>query len=818
MKKFLYIFALISLCVGMISAMEQPPQDNPITPEALEKLKTFFPELGQRFIFGLTGYNELMLAVIMQDEVRVKALMKSEHGLRQIGERTSQGFTALHFAAAFSSPEIARVVLSFGYQPSPREMYSPLALAATRRDPSVLMAMLEINKAGSDRALIQAILRRNVASVFILLCHGACGTLERELELVIDGQIRKDRMFPTDELNEIRRLLIMFGVYKPGTYPSSKDDLELLTSLERAAYEGDINRVRQLTSFSWRRPWRLVPNTAQLGTALAFARFDHQNYQEISAILRAAGASLSDSDNVVRAALIRNAWDDQQPADENQRERSRMLLESVQSLRHAEQRTFNLRQPRGYEDGILRGATSYLQLLQPQTFENVLRHYHGHEMLAETARRALTGRDLARNESSTWRLIKAILDGNTEEVENWLERYSPDTCDHEGIPLLWHALTSIQPNAVEIVNLLLARGAHLNPEFHIRNRNPELRVSSGFLCDHLTDANDPLLITHRESIQRILRRFPHAGLQLRMILATCNAQERASAIRALIHDIDLMSRGRLDPEMLRPYQAGIDSMIKDMEDRIERKEKVDLEVLRAYRERDPSDEFRRVIQSRGKAQITVAYEFFMRESDRHLTIYLGELRALLAVWPHEGLQRRLDTLEGVASAPAINTDVLNHIPLVSPAPENRKPEKSAAEQMALLIERIRRNSLTDVFDILSPRTLAIRDLVIDDMPAIEYLVLRHNFENLQQAWFMIDALIEHGINFNPVHEGHEFLERLISDTNYRRYFTERPRILWQLVDVLEKRGFKCPKLRLRLTQILGIKPADVIKASGNSAS
>jgi ankyrin repeat protein len=738
MKKYIiYLIALVALLGGRASAMEQPPQSGPITHEAVEKLKTFFPADQLDRIFGLTGYNELMLAIIMQDDARVKAIIKSATGQNHLGQRTNAGLTPLHFAAAFGNPEIARLLLSFGHT-TLNELYPPLAFAAMRRDPSVLMAMLEMNKWNIDKALIEAIVRRNVASAYVLLCHGAQG-LEGQLELIIERQLQKEakEKNPRPELLEICRLLIMFGVYIP-----SGNDLEILTPLERAAYAGDANCVRKLISPSWWLFFRSRPTTEQLGRALAYARSHHQGYQEIETMLIEAGATLADVDNVARAILARyvNREDQRTPLTEPQLEWLNKLHQRIKRLQQAEQRICDARQP-----------STYLQLLPQPLFENVLRHYHGHEMLAETARRSLTDHDISNNANSSWRLISAVKDGNIDELKKWLEHFTADTRDYDGVPVLWHAYTSSHSAAVEIVNLLLERGAHPNPE-----------VRGMHLTDGLTLVADPILITHRESITRLLRQHPHAGLHVRLILAT-HAQVD-EAIRQLIRDAD-SNNALWDP-----------------------------------------------------THMDMAYDFFIQQPDRYLNTRRRVFELLLGHWPHERLQGKLNQMDGVVGRVPVRIHPINRVQLVSNELPNRKAEKSAAEQIQLLIESIKGNSLTSVFDILSPGTLSIRDLAIDDMPVIEYLILRHNFENMQQARLMIDALVEHGVDFNPLRENRAFLDRLISDTNYRRYFSERPRVLWQLVEVLEKRGYECPQLRLRLTQILGIKPVDVMRDSHNSMS
>jgi len=148
------------------------------------------------------------------------------------------------------------------------------------------------------------------------------------------------------------------------------------------------------------------------------------------------------------------------------------------------------------------------------------------------------------------------------------------------------------------------------------------------------------------------------------------------------------------------------------------------------------------------------------------------------------------------------------------APVESTPQPNV-EALRLLIKSIRSNTLTDVLELLAANTLDIRGLMIDGMPAIEYLVLRHNFDNMQQARLMMDALVEHGVNVIPSHNGRPFLERLLA-ADYRSYFDSRPRVLWQFLDVLERNGHPLPALRLRLTRILNLTPAHAIKELSNA--
>ncbi len=709
MKNIIYSLVFVFAINSLVHAQFHR---HPFTPELAQKLKDF----GHRDTdWGIEGYNDLMLAIIMQDETAARDIIQNHP--EQISEVNSAGLSAWHFAAARGSPALMTLLLSFGLPTEANAPMHALVLAAQRRSTDVLSVLLRAGHRDSIvPALISAIRRRNVGSVYLLLQHGA----EYDLTDHMSRVERADRKsgapgssLGSPELREIQRLLTMFGLL---------ERYDLLTPLESAAAQGNIEAVRKLLRGGLLG--RFLPSflrsnytPEQLGRALSYAIGRHP---EIEALLIAQGATRADADIVLRGLKMRD------------RILPLLAANAADPLLRAEAELF----------GLNSQSNSFLGLLDPAVFRKALRYYNGHELLFEAMEHSRVPEDMVSNRDSRWRLFDAIAQGDVDALTSVLAHVPPNSRDTDNVPALWHAYTSAHPSANRMVRILLERGAH---------PNSELRGMP--LTDALTSLPDSNLVAHRESIMHLLHMHPHLGLEVRLILSdNPGAQE---AIQ------DFVRNTRSDNEL------------------------------------------------RCQTHMDRLYEFFLSQSDRSINVYRPALRILLQRWSHERLQRRLDEIEGI-SAPIAASRI--HIPPATPV-EN-VPRLNADTQGAL-VRSIRSNTLTDVLEILAANTLDIRGLMIDEMPAIEYLVLRHNFENMQQARLMIDTLVENGVNVNPSRDGRAFLDRLLA-ADYRSYFDSRPRVLWQFLDVLERNGHPLPVLRLRLTRILNLTPAHAIEASSNA--
>lgn len=208
--------------------------------------------------FGVTGYNSLMRAIILRNEVDAQAIIAED--TIQVTEKNGKGYTPLHFAALFAPVSLIEQLLANGassyLKDNPDGQWSPLAIAAFRIDarPTVFEFLLTRCK---DRwimrsALTVAISRGMIELVTILLEEDAHPDPNQPLSLLTRG-------LPADVRSQIVRLLLVKGRIGQHSFKEEEQKSILPDPLERAAAFGYPSDVEQLLAGpSWVQS-RFVP-------------------------------------------------------------------------------------------------------------------------------------------------------------------------------------------------------------------------------------------------------------------------------------------------------------------------------------------------------------------------------------------------------------------------------------------------------------------------------------------------------------------------------------------------------------------------------